>query len=54
MAPRTFERYQAIVRKNLVPFVGLAVLAQVRPDQIAAAQIDATMRAAIDRGRDVQ
>jgi integrase len=37
VAPRTFERYQEIVRKNLVPFLGQAVLTKVRLDQMAAA-----------------
>jgi Phage integrase, N-terminal SAM-like domain len=37
VAPRTFERYQDIVRKNLVPLLGQALVSKLRPDQISAA-----------------
>jgi hypothetical protein len=37
VAPRTFERYQEIVRKNLVPLLGQALVSKLRPDQISAA-----------------
>jgi Phage integrase, N-terminal SAM-like domain len=37
VAPRTFERYQEIARKNLVPLLGGTVLTKLRPEQIAAA-----------------
>ena len=36
VSPRTFERYQEIARKNLVPLLGQTILAKLRPDQIAA------------------
>ena len=37
VAPRTFERYQEIARKNLVPLLGQTVLTKLRSEQIAAA-----------------
>ena len=37
VAARTFERDQKIVRKNLVPFLGQAVLTKVRPDHTPVA-----------------
>jgi integrase len=37
VAPRTFERYQEIARKNLTPLLGQTILTKLRPDQIATA-----------------
>jgi integrase len=37
VAPRTFERYQEIARKNLVPLLGQTVLTKLRPEAISAA-----------------
>lgn len=37
VAPRTFERYSEIIRKNLVPLLGKAIIGKLRPDQIGAA-----------------
>src|SRR5208337_5612352 len=37
VAPRTFERYQEIARKNIVPLLGQTILTKLRPDQIATA-----------------
>jgi integrase len=37
IAPRTFERYQEIACKNLVPLLGQIFLTKLRPEQIAAA-----------------
>lgn len=37
VAPRTFERYQEIIRKNLVPVLGKTIIGKLRPDQIGAA-----------------
>jgi integrase len=37
VAPRTFERYREIARKNLVPLLGQIILTKLRPDQISAA-----------------
>jgi integrase len=37
VAPRTFERYQEIARKNLVPLLGQTLLTKLRPEQIAIA-----------------
>lgn len=37
IAPRTFERYQEIARKNLVPLLGQIFLTKLRPEQIATA-----------------
>jgi integrase len=36
-APRTFERYSEIIRKNIVPLLGKAIIGKLRPDQIGAA-----------------
>jgi len=37
VAPRTHERYAEIVRRNLVPLVGRAILSRLKPAQIAEA-----------------
>jgi integrase len=37
VAPRTFERYEELARKNIVPLLGQAVLMKLRPAQISAA-----------------
>jgi integrase len=37
VAPRTFERYAEIARKNIVPLLGAATLTKLRPEQIAGA-----------------
>jgi integrase len=37
VSPRTFERYQEIARKNIVPLLGQCLITKLRPDQIAAA-----------------
>jgi integrase len=37
VAPRTFERYQEIARKNIVPLLGQTVLTKLRPEQITGA-----------------
>ena len=37
VVPRTFERYQEIAHKNLVPLLGQVTLTKLRPDEIAAA-----------------
>jgi integrase len=41
VAPRTFERYTEIARKNLAPAIGSAVLTKLRPEQISAAYTNA-------------
>lgn len=41
VSPRTFERYAEIVRKNIVPLLGYAVLMKLRPDQMSCAYIKA-------------
>ena len=41
VAPRTFERYQEIARKNLVPLLGQTVITKLRPEQIAGAYAQA-------------
>src|ERR687893_975006 len=37
VAPRTFERYEEIALKNIVPVLGTSILTKLRPDQISAA-----------------
>ncbi|GJE41859.1 tyrosine-type recombinase/integrase [Methylobacterium soli] len=37
VSPRTHERYTELARKNVVPFLGSAVLTKLRPEQISAA-----------------
>jgi integrase len=37
VAPRTFERYEELARKNIAPLLGQAVLMKLRPAQISAA-----------------
>ena len=37
VAPRTYERYAEIARKNLAPLIGQTVLTKLRPETIAAA-----------------
>lgn len=43
VAPRTFERYQEIARKNLVPILGSALLHKLRPEQVSAAYAKALL-----------
>ncbi|RTL89372.1 MAG: site-specific integrase [Hyphomicrobiales bacterium] len=37
VAPRTFERYEEIARKNIVPLLGESLLTKLRPETIAGA-----------------
>jgi integrase len=37
VAPRTFERYEEIARKNIVPLLGDALITKLRPETIAGA-----------------
>ena len=41
VAPRTFERYEELARKNIAPLLGQAVLMKLRPAQISAAYAEA-------------
>jgi Phage integrase, N-terminal SAM-like domain len=44
VAPRTFERYQEIARKNLVPLLAQTIITKLRPEQIATAYSKARRR----------
>jgi integrase len=37
VSPRTFERYQELARKNIVPLLGQCVITKLRPEQVAEA-----------------
>jgi integrase len=41
ISPRSYERYAEIVRKNLVPRLGMVTLGRLKPEHIAAAYSDA-------------
>jgi integrase len=44
VAPRTFERYEEIALKNIVPVLGAATLTKLRPEQISGAYSAALVR----------
>jgi len=48
LSPKSFERYSEVVRKNIVPALGAAILSKLRPMQIS----DSYARALADGRRD--